>query len=69
MTNSKVFIHFDDKNADVIGARVNKNKDEMVIKTIGLVIAIISMFFSILWVSFRYKKLKSSSIITKTRYD
>ena len=68
MTNSIIFSHFDDENANVTGARVNTNVNLIVVKTIGLVIAIMSTFFSILWVLFRYEKVRSSIIINKTRY-
>lgn len=63
MTNSIVFTHFDDEEADVTGARINTDANEVLIRTIGLIIAIMSSFFSILWIIFRYKKMRKIRII------
>lgn len=68
MTNSIIFTHYDDETANVSGAFVNTTKNELVIKTIGLIIAVMSIFFSILWLVFRYKKIRKKNIIEKTNY-
>ena len=68
MTNSIIFQHYDDENANVSGAIVNTSTNEFVIKTIGLIIAILSLFFSVLWLKFRYNKVRKTTIIEKTNY-
>ena len=47
MTNSIIFNHYDDEEANVDGAFVNTTTNKAFIKAIGLIIAIMSTFFSI----------------------
>lgn len=68
MTNSLIFDHFDEEDANVTGVKVNTTTNKIVIKTIGLIIAVLSTFFSVLWVMFRYKKIRKKIIIEKTNY-
>ena len=68
MTHSVVFEHYDDEDANVTGALINTNMNKMLINSIGLIIAIMSSFLSILWVVYRYTKAKSIAYIEKTRY-